>query len=229
MKITTEREFITAARERSRLDECVLRENGGLGELRALEQAMDEYDSRVHPHRGPWMPVGEATRFWAHESRPGDFDIADIARGLAHINRFNGRIRFDHYSVAQHSLLVADLLPPELKLFGLMHDAAEAFLGDLITPVKRLVPRFAHIEDRAMRAIALQFGFVDVYDDPDAVAAVKRADTVMLATEARDVSHLGFVAQRLTELPRPEPIRVGWAPAVAERAFLAAFEEFARG
>src|SRR5205085_1920126 len=95
------------------------------------------------------------TRFWPEDPSPRDVDIRDIAHGLARINRFNGRIKYDHYSVAQHSVLVSRLLPPPYKLFGLLHDAGEAYLGDLITPVKRLFREFYDaVEDRVMRSVA---------------------------------------------------------------------------
>ncbi|MFA5286352.1 MAG: hypothetical protein WC347_12205, partial [Smithellaceae bacterium] len=58
--------------------------------------------------------------------------LEDIIHSLALINRFNGAAIFP-YSVAQHSLYVASLLPSELKLHGLLHDAAEAYVGDMVS------------------------------------------------------------------------------------------------
>lgn len=64
--------------------------------------------------------------------------IDDICHGLAFVCRFNGQTRH-HYSVAQHSLIVADIVPQEHKLAGLLHDATEAYLADIARPIKLLM------------------------------------------------------------------------------------------
>ena len=74
-------------------------------------------------------------RFYPQNPCVEDIDIEDIAHGLAYTCRFNGQSTA-FYSVAQHSLMVADLVADELKLEALMHDAAEAYLGDVVKPLK---------------------------------------------------------------------------------------------
>lgn len=102
---------------------------------------------------------------------PSDIDILDIAHALSRIGRFNGHTRWPwSYSVAQHSCQVARRLPDDLALEGLLHDAAEAYTGDISRPVKQLLELLApglwkSIETRIEQAIALQFGLL--YPWPD--------------------------------------------------------------
>lgn len=192
--------------------------------LARLNADLREYDERVHPdRRGDWMTTRTGARFWPLDPRPGDFDIRDIAHGLARTNRFNGRTRAT-YSVAQHSVLVSRLLPQRLKLFGLMHDASEAYLGDVISPVKRLIEGvYGPLEEAVMAAVADQYGFRGQLDDFRDCAAVKEADLVMLVTEARDVTTFGFIPKSLRVLPLDEPIGESWGYDRAEREFLSEF------
>lgn len=113
--------------------------------------------------------------------QPGQIDIGDIAQGLAYQCRFNGQTsRF--YSIAQHSLMVASILPDHLKLAGLLHDSAEAYVGDVVQPLKLLLPEYQAIEHRFARAIGIRLG-VNLEHDEE----VKQADLVALATEKRDL------------------------------------------
>ena len=74
-------------------------------------------------------------KFYPYDPRPEQICIEDIAHGLSMLCRFAGQCRF-FFSVAEHSIAVAHLLPANLKLFGLLHDASEAYLVDLPRPVK---------------------------------------------------------------------------------------------
>ena len=95
--------------------------------------------------------------------------------------RFNGHCR-EFYSVAEHSMRVADMVPTEHKAWGLLHDASEAYLSDMPSPIKRAMPAYMRAEEMAMRAIAERLNLP--WPMPEVVA---HADLVMLATEARDL------------------------------------------
>jgi 5'-deoxynucleotidase YfbR-like HD superfamily hydrolase len=111
----------------------------------------------------------------------------DIAHALANLCRFNGHTR-EHYSVAQHSLIVCDLVPEKHQLSALIHDATEAYLGDMTRPLKALMPEYRKAEQRVWVAICDRFNIPQALPE-----SVIRADMVALATERRDLMphHLG--------------------------------------
>lgn len=110
---------------------------------------------------------------------PDAIHLSDIARGLAHLCRFGGQTPY-FYSVAAHSILVSTLVPAKIRLTALLHDAAEAYIGDLPSPIKRhaLLENYKAIEDRLLHVIARKFGLV--YPFPQ---IVKDADRYVLAQE----------------------------------------------
>ena len=112
---------------------------------------------------------------------PSQIVIGDIAHGLAHQCRFNGQTN-KFYSVAQHSVLVASILPRELRLAGLLHDASEAYLGDVVQPLKDLLPEYQSIEANFCEVLGARFG-VNLQHNED----IRHADLVVLATERRDL------------------------------------------
>lgn len=112
--------------------------------------------------------------------RPEEVSLTDIAHALSLQCRYNGHIPA-HYSVAEHSVVVSRLLKeagesPEVQLAGLLHDAAEAYVGDMVRPMK-LIPevgaQFGMIEDAVSLAIFIHFGIEDLYP---LVPAIHHAD-----------------------------------------------------
>lgn len=160
---------------------------------------------------------------------PSDLDIRDIAHALSLVNRFGGHT-IEPYSVAAHSCHVSRIVNPRWALHGLLHDAAEAYLGDIVRPLKQFVPAYGRIEMRFDEAIAKRFGLEWTHE---AHRAVKQADNVALRTE------LEVFFPHLQSDATPDPsgtycsddemfsshadFRVRLSPIAAEAAFLHRF------
>lgn len=110
---------------------------------------------------------------------PSQFTITDIAFALSKLCRFNGQIK-TFYSVAEHSMKVAEMLPQKYQLQGLLHDASEAYICDVPTPLKHLLGEtYYAIERRIQGAIGTALD-VELVDLPE---AVKKADTAVTVSE----------------------------------------------
>ena len=121
-----------------------------------------------------------------------------MAHHLAKLERYNGAGQWP-YSVGQHSLHVAEALPRAYKLQGLLHDATEAYLGDVVSPLKVMLPKYRKIEQNVMRAICRRFEIT--FPRPD---IIKRADQAVMAAEMEQVVQWPDLAKR-PELPLPPP------------------------
>ena len=109
--------------------------------------------------------------------------ISDIAHALSQVCRFTGHCsRF--YSVGQHSIYVALLCSPKNKLWGLLHDASEAYIADIASPVKHATEMQAYrdIEEDIMLQIAERYHLP--WPEP---AEVKRIDAEMVNFEAHQL------------------------------------------
>lgn len=92
--------------------------------------------------------------------------IEAIAHSLSHICRYGGHT-YSHYSVAQHSVVIAKLSPPEYFLEGLLHDASEAYIGDIPAPMKWRIPELSVFEEGIQEKIFSHYGLK--WPIPDAV------------------------------------------------------------
>ena len=155
------------------------------------------------------------------ESTPQD--IETLVWHLAHICRFTGAVN-NMYSVLQHSYLAATVVrDPRHAYPALMHDIAEAVLGDVNAPLKSLLPDYKAIEERIERIMLPWFGltFEDIHH-PE----VKRADTIMYVTERRDFCNVLPWCDLETDYgvdPLPTQL-TPWSPSYMRFMFLARFE-----
>jgi len=129
---------------------------------------------------------------------PDDISIAEIAVALSRCARFNGMTapHLPAYSVAQHAVRVSLAVPPADAMWGLLHDAAEAYIGDIASPVKQLLADVIDpIEDKILAAVVRRFGLA-----PEVMPeTVKRADAALLVREARDLMVDGSWARRAVD------------------------------
>jgi hypothetical protein len=136
-----------------------------------------------------WMLTATGAAFDLRFIEPATISLLDIAHHLAQINRFTGACKRP-YSVAEHSLLVCDLLEqfgitdPAVRLAGLMHDAHEAYTTDLSSPMKQLIGKPWQIEEKRIQyAVLKRFRLLTAFTSGR--LEIDRADLVALCTERR--------------------------------------------
>ena len=150
-----------------------------------------------------------------------DIQLADIAWALSHLCRFTGHTR-TFYSVAEHCIRTAWLVEPQHKLEALLHDATEAYLGDVSTPLKTLLPEYKRIEARLGMAIRQRFGL-----PVDESREVKRADLRMLATERRHLMPPTDIEWDILQgVPLGHAILVPMEPQTAYDEFMGCFADY---
>jgi|AntRauTorcE11897_2_1112592.scaffolds.fasta_scaffold13745_4 5'-deoxynucleotidase YfbR-like HD superfamily hydrolase len=167
--------------------------------------------------------------------KQSNIDIEEIAESLSNTCRFNGHCKL-FYSVAEHSLNTLKLgeflagedlqkLTPQEQLQFLLHDATEAYVGDLIKPLKNLIPLFEEIENRFWKVIAKKYK-VPVEWHP----LLDRADKTCYAIEATHLRKGETFVRALEDVPYDlhpkylEKIPIwGYSHQVAKNKFLATY------
>lgn len=160
----------------------------------------------------PFVTMVDGSTVDLLDPRPDQIKWPAIADGLAKQVRYNGQVS-GTYSVAQHCCLVSDLLPtdPTVRLYGLLHDAHEAILGDIITPVKHaLLSLGGNNAAQALKVIELRLDEA-IYaaakiPPPTAEIAkqVKTADLAALKLENRDLRGPCLRDWGLDQIPTPK-------------------------
>ncbi len=181
------------------------------------------------PAGGPWIQTASGLKFPLLDVDPAAILIQDIAHALSILCRFNAQC-LRPYSVAEHSVHVSYEIAPHLALVGLMHDAAEAYLGDVPGPLKACLPHFDGIESRLIAAIGDKFGFGYPEKGTPEARELKRADIQLLVDE-----------KAVLMAPEPEPWPPAappvknsgriqcWQPLVAKEKFLHRYRELTAG
>ena len=190
-------------------------------------------------HRGDWMQTHSGLAFYPLDPAPEDIVPADIAHSLAMQCRYNGHVR-RFYSVAEHCVLMSDWILEnpaaalgarddvevfpypveavrELALWALLHDAAEAYIGDMVRPLKINMPAFVALDELVTTAVARRFAL----DDAAIPSAVKTIDTRILLDERAALLSAPPHDWALGDL---EPLGVkirGWEPSIAKWEYIA--------
>ena len=173
----------------------------------------------IDPTRhGPWLATFTRGAFWPLDPRASEVHLEDIAHALAMRCRYGGACK-RFYSVAEHSVLVSQLVAPEHAMWGLLHDAAEAYTADVPSPLKQCLPGWKSMEDRIMHVIAERFGL-----DAAEPAEVKAIDKRIVTDERAALMEPGD-REWAQSLPAVGARIVGLPPEQAEAAFLARFSE----
>jgi uncharacterized protein len=197
---------------------------------------------------GDWMLTFTGKQFWPLAPQAEDICIEDIAHALAHLCRFNGHVQH-FYSVAQHSVLVSVIVERrlsqtahplstngsegescktfhgrplnELLLKALLHDGPEAYIGDMVRPLKQSMPDYRAAESEIWDALCRRFGMT--YDLPP---CIKEADNIALMTERRDITVPTAHKWSLQDkYPPCEEKIYPYMPQAAKTSFLHRFEQ----
>ena len=188
-----------------------------------------------------WFPTFTGKVVDLENPTPDMVDIEDIAHALSMTCRFGGHCR-DFYSVAEHStnvLSLGHIKPHRYKgrcghsLAFLLHDAAEAYLGDVVSPLKKILyPQYAPLETKWLAAIESKFDIPHLLTCPD--TTVKECDILALSVEI-ECLYSPAHPDWWTKFKKPTTSELSsiaiecLSPAQARRKFLAAFRQLQRG
>lgn len=172
----------------------------------------------ITARHGDFMQTYTGRQFFPMDPKPNEVCIRDIAHSLSLQCRYAGHCR-RFYSVAEHSVHIARWLvgvAPEAALWGLLHDASEAYLIDVPRPVKPFLTGYKAAEAKVMAAVCARFGL-----PIEMPAAVHEADERIIADELVNLVPMSWHARH--DDPLGVTLRY-WSPAEAEEEFLETFK-----
>ena len=165
----------------------------------------------------PWLQTYTGKKLSLFNPDESQISMVDISTHLSRLVRFNGATRSEGYTVAQHCVHVCDSLPEEYKLEGLLHDAVEAYTGDIPGPIKNYLGEdFKAIETRLDKLVR------GIYNLPPQMSwRVKEEDLNWLWTEKE---YLMAFEPEPWPIPKLEPYTLGcfpvWDSSKAKEEFL---------
>lgn len=165
-----------------------------------------------------WLQTASGKVFYPGEPTVDMICIEDIAHALSNVCRYGGHCK-EFYSVAQHSVLVSWTCDPADALWGLLHDASEAYIGDVVRSLKYLpeMQGYRDIEGRLMKVVCAKFGLPE-----EMPLSVQVADERVLASEKRDIMGDEPMSWNLAHEPASYPV-LPWGPKEARGVFLHEF------
>lgn len=164
----------------------------------------------------PYILTFTGKKFHPFDPRPEEIDIEDIAHALSMTCRYSGHcMRF--LSVAEHSVHISNRASRANALWGLLHDASEAYLTDIPRPIKYEMTDYQDLETRVQSVICERFGL-----SPEMPKEIHQLDLAALKVEFDD--NMAVVPVDLPFSPLSFPVRYQyWNTAQAEEKFLETF------
>jgi hypothetical protein len=213
--------IVTWERDNTRVGYCV-------DELlpAAAHDPMVQLTKEDQARNGSWMQTRTGVSFYPLDPRASEINIEDVAHGLAMCCRYGGQCR-EFYSVAEHCVRVSEHVPQQYAREGLLHDLSEAYIGDMIRPLKH-TPEMAEFRkaEAAIEVCAADAFALDT--SPEAHTAVKRVDDRILLDEITQLQHTpAAYLQRMDTKDKP-PLGITlkcWPPARAKRRFMYRFTQ----
>ena len=184
-------------------------------------KARKEFTPEQSDKSDPYITTFTGKKFYIKRPSVEMLCIEDIAHALSMQCRYNGHCPY-YMSVAEHSVIMSELVPEEHALWGLLHDASECYIPDVPRPLKAVLTNLDAFEDKILKVVATKYGLP--WPMPE---SVHKIDSQYVGTEARLLWK--DAVPEWTKFYTPMEIELNfWTPKQAERAFIEKFEELYR-
>ena len=194
-------------------------------EINPMGGCHDDQTELTRPKNKDWMTLYGGKRFFPLDPDPDLINIEDIAHSLAFQCRWGGHCN-SFFSVAEHCFIVSDLCNTlEEKRWGLLHDASEAYVGDVIRPLKMNLSGYKQIEGRVIEAVAKRFNL-----PLPMPKRVKKADEISIKNEAEQLFNADWSGATYLDNTIKDKVKIRcWSHGMAEQMYLMKFQELFGG